>query len=212
MSEEEIAREQLCGTVKSLFERGLTHCSTVNISVCVDDGGWLMTPTGSLLGTWNSAKISKLNVNGRHLSGDKPTSEAFLHATMYDQRPTSRAVVILHSTYSVVVSCLRDIDQHNYLLLITTYYAMRIGKLPLAPNNPPGDEALAEAAGDLGSEHHAVLLANHGPVVAGNCLSAAIDAIEELEGTARLFLVLHGQRSRTLTDEQVEELQHRFKS
>ena len=212
MSAEAIAREQICGTAKSLFERGLTHGSTGNISVRLDDGGWLMTPTGSSLGTLDPVKISKLDVNGRHLSGDKPTKEAFLHTTMYDQRPTSGAVVHLHSTYSVAVSCLHDIDHHNCLPPITAYYAMRIGKLPLVPYYPPGDEALAEAVGDLASEHHAVLLANHGPVVAGNSLSAATDAIEELEETARLFLLLQGQRLRTLTGEQVDELQRRFKS
>ena len=212
MSAEAIAREQICGTAKSLFERGLTHGSTGNISVRLDDGGWLMTPTGSSLGTLDPVKISKLDVNGRHLSGDKPTKEAFLHTTMYDQRPTSGAVVHLHSTYSVAVSCLHDIDRHNCLPPITAYYAMRIGKLPLVPYYPPGDEALAEAVGDLASEHHAVLLANHGPVVAGNSLSAATDAIEELEETARLFLLLQGQRLRTLTGEQVDELQRRFKS
>ena len=212
MSAEAIAREQICRTAKSLFERGLTHGSTGNISVRLDDGGWLMTPTGSSLGTLDPVKISKLDVNGRHLSGDKPTKEAFLHTTMYDQRPTSGAVVHLHSTYSVAVSCLHDIDHHNCLPPITAYYAMRIGKLPLVPYYPPGDEALAEAVGDLASEHHAVLLANHGPVVAGNSLSAATDAIEELEETARLFLLLQGQRLRTLTGEQVDELQRRFKS
>ena len=212
MSAEAIAREQICRTAKSLFERGLTHGSTGNISVRLDDGGWLMTPSGSSLGTLDPVKISKLDVNGRHLSGDKPTKEAFLHTTMYDQRPTSGAVVHLHSTYSVAVSCLHDIDRHNCLPPITAYYAMRIGKLPLVPYYPPGDEALAEAVGDLASEHHAVLLANHGPVVAGNSLSAATDAIEELEETARLFLLLQGQRLRTLTGEQVDELQRRFKS
>ncbi|MAI45856.1 MAG: aldolase [Hyphomicrobiaceae bacterium TMED74] len=212
MSAEAIAREQICRTAKSLFERGLTHGSTGNISVRLDDGGWLMTPSGSSLGTLDPVKISKLDVNGRHLSGDKPTKEAFLHTTMYDQRPTSGAVVHLHSTYSVAVSSLHDIDHHNCLPPITAYYAMRIGKLPLVPYYPPGDEALAEAVGDLASEHHAVLLANHGPVVAGNSLSAATDAIEELEETARLFLLLQGQRLRTLTGEQVDELQRRFKS
>ena len=212
MSEEAIVREQICRTAKSLFERGLTHGSTGNISVRLDDGGWLMTPTGSSLGTLDPAKISKLDVSGKHLSGDKPTKEAFLHTTMYDQRPASGAVVHLHSTYSVAVSCLHDIDHHNCLPPITAYYAMRIGKLPLVPYYPPGDEALAEAVGDLASDHHAVLLANHGPVVAGNSLSAATDAIEELEETARLFLLLQGQRLRTLTGEQVDELQRRFKS
>jgi 3-dehydro-4-phosphotetronate decarboxylase len=212
MSIEARHREQIARTALSLFERGLTHGSTGNISVRLDDGGWLMTPTGSSLGNLDPERISKLDVSGRHIGGDKPTKEAFLHTTMYDQRPGSGAVVHLHSTHSVAVSCLAEIDEHNCLPPITAYYAMRIGRLPLVPYFPPGDEALADAVGQLASKHHAVLLANHGPVVAGSTLSAATDAIEELEETARLYLLLQGQNLRILSPEQVDELQRRFKS
>ena len=135
-----------------------------------------------------------------------------MHTTMYDQRPGAGAVVHLHSTYSVGVSCLADIDEHNCLPPITAYYAMRVGRLPLVPYYPPGDKALAEAVGKLATDHHAVLLANHGPVVAGSTLSAATDAIEELEETARLFLMLEGRPLRLLSDAQVGDLQKRFKA
>jgi ribulose-5-phosphate 4-epimerase/fuculose-1-phosphate aldolase len=212
MSIEATHREHITTVALSLFERGLTHGSTGNISVRLDDGGWLMTPTGSSLGNLDPAQISKLDVTGQHVDGDKPTKEAFLHTTMYDQRPDSGAVVHLHSTHSVAVSCLAEIDQHNCLPPITAYYAMRIGKLPLVPYYPPGDMALAEAVGSLASEHHAVLLANHGPVVAGSSLAAATDAIEELEETARLYLLLQGRNLSILGAEQVDELQRRFKS
>lgn len=212
MTVENRAREQICQTAASLFNRGLTHGSTGNISVRLEDGGWLMTPTGSSLGTLDPARISKLDATGSHVAGDKPTKEAFLHTTMYGQRPQSGAVVHLHSTYSVAVSCLADVDHHNCLPPITAYYAMRIGTLPLVPYYPPGDEGLADAVGALADKHHAVLLANHGPVVAGNSLAATTDAIEELEETARLFLLLQGQKLRMLTAEQVDELQRRFKS
>lgn len=212
MTSDSQTREQICRTAGSLFERGLTHGSTGNISVRLDDGGWLMTPTGSSLGTLDPARISRLDAAGVHIDGDEPTKEAFLHTTMYRQRPLSGAVVHLHSTYSVAVSCLDEVDPHNCLPPITAYYAMRIGTLPLVPYFPPGDEALADAVGELASTHHAVLLANHGPVVAGSSLTAATDAIEELEETARLYLLLQGQRLRTLTPQQVDELQQRFKS
>ena len=203
-------REQICAVGASLFNRGLTHGSTGNVSVRLGCGGWLMTPTGSSLGTLDPARLSRLDAEGRHIAGDKPTKEAFLHTTMYDRRPGSGAVVHLHSTHSVAVSCLADVDPHDCLPPITAYYAMRIGTLPLVPYFPPGDEALAEAVGALASRHHAVLLANHGPVVAGSSLSAATDAIEELEETARLYLMLQGQRLRMLTPEQVGELKRRF--
>ena len=211
MSAEARLREMIVATGASLFNRGLTHGSTGNISVALADGGWLMTPTGSSLGTLDPARLSKLDSTGRHLDGDKPTKEAFLHATMYGARPGSGAVVHLHSTHSVAVSCIDGIDHANCLPPITAYYAMRIGRLPLVPYYPPGDETLAEAVGALARKHHAVLLANHGPVVAGTTLSAAQDAIEELEETAKLFLLLRGERVRALTDEQVAELERRYR-
>ena len=212
MSVQSALREQITATGLSLFERGLTHGSTGNISVRLEDGGWLMTPTGSSLGNLDPARISRLDAAGSHIDGDKPTKESFLHETMYRQRPGSGAVVHLHSTHSVAVSCLAEIDEHDCLPPITAYYAMRIGRLPLVPYYPPGDMALAEAVGQLASNHHAVLLANHGPVVAGSTLSAATDAIEELEETARLFLLLHGRNLRILGPDQVDELQRRFKN
>jgi ribulose-5-phosphate 4-epimerase/fuculose-1-phosphate aldolase len=210
MSETKL-REQVCAIGASLFDRRLTHGSTGNISVRLPDGGWLMTPTGSSLGTLDPARLSRFDGNGALLSGDPPTKESFLHMIMYDRRNGTEAVVHLHSTHSVAVSCLHDVDPANVLPPITAYYVMRVGALALAPYYPPGDPALAEAVGQLAGKHHAILLANHGPVVAGSSLAAASDAIEELEETARLFLVLRHERIRTLTAEQVAELQKRFK-
>jgi ribulose-5-phosphate 4-epimerase/fuculose-1-phosphate aldolase len=210
MSESRL-REDIVRAGASLFDRGLTHGSTGNISVALPDGGWLMTPTGSSLGTLDPARLSRLDASGKLIDGDKPTKEAFLHTTMYGARPGSGAVVHLHSTHSVAVSCLDGIDHSNCLPPITAYYAMRIGRLPLVPYYPPGDETLATAVGALAGKHHAVLLANHGPVVAGTSLSAAQDAIEELEETAKLFLMLRGERLRLLTEDQVAELERRFR-
>lgn len=212
MTVESKLREMVCSAGASLFNRGLTHGSTGNISVALPDGGWLMTPTGSSLGTLDPARLSKLDSAGRLVSGDGPTKEAFLHTTMYDKRPKSGAVVHLHSTHSVAVSCLDGIDHGNCLPPITAYYVMRIGTLPLVPYFPPGDATLADAVGQLAGRHHAVLLANHGPVVAGSSLSAAQDAIEELEETARLFLMLRNEKLKLLTPAQIAELQRRYPS
>jgi len=202
--------ETICRTGASLFNRGLTHGSTGNISVALPDGGWLMTPTGSSLGTLDPGRLARLDAQGRHVGGDKPTKEAFLHTCMYRERPASAAVVHLHSTHSVAVSCLDGIDCENCLPPITAYYVMRIGTLPLVPYFPPGDDALAAAVAKLAGRHHAMLLANHGPVVAGSSLAAAQDAVEELEETAKLFLLLRRESVRLLTDPQVAELKERF--
>ncbi|MCL4768190.1 MAG: aldolase [Hyphomicrobiaceae bacterium] len=212
MTRESELREQICLGGASLFNRGLTHGSTGNLSVRLEDGGWLMTPTGSSLGTLDPARLARLDPAGRLVSGDAPTKEAFLHTTMYAERPAADAVVHLHSTCSVAVSCLDGIDHGNCLPPITAYYVMRVGELPLVPFFPPGDPGLAEAVRNLAGRHHAVLLANHGPVVAGSSLPAAMDAIEELEETARLFLLLRGQPVRLLTGAQVADLRRRFPS
>ena len=209
MSAESAAREAICALGKSLFERGLTFGSSGNISVRLEDG-WLMTPTGSTLGGLDPARLSRLDASGRLIGGDRPTKEDMLHRVMYEGRPDAGAVVHLHSTHSVAVSCLADIDPEDVLPPITAYYVMRVGRLPLVPYFPPGDSALAEAVRPLVSRHHAVLLANHGPVVAGTSLAAAAGAIEELEETARLHLLLQGHRTRPLTAEQVEALRQRF--
>lgn len=203
------AREGICRLGRSLFERGLTFGSSGNISVRIDDG-WLMTPTNVALDRLDPARLARLDDTGRHTDGDAPTKESFLHMAMYAKRGAARAVVHLHATHSVAVSCLADIDPNDVLPPITAYYVMRVGRLPLVPYFPPGDRALADAVGALAGTHGAVLLANHGPVVAGTSLDAAANAIEELEETAKLFLLLRRERTRWLTPEQATELRRRF--
>jgi ribulose-5-phosphate 4-epimerase/fuculose-1-phosphate aldolase len=206
--QESAAREAICRLGASLFRRGLTFGASGNISVRLEDG-WLMTPTNFALDELDPGRLSRLDDAGRLTSGDPPTKENFLHRAMYAQRQQDRAVVHLHSTHSVAVSVLEDVDPANVLPPITAYYVMRVGTLPLVPYYPPGDLALAEAVGALADRHHAVLLANHGPVVSGTSLSAAAAAIEELEETARLHLLLRGERIRTLTPDQVAALRAR---
>lgn len=202
-------REAIAQIGKSLYDRGLAHGSAGNISVRLADG-WLMTPTNSCLGRLDPARISRLDASGNLLSGDKPSKETFLHIAMYRERATAGAVVHLHSVHAVAVSCLADIDPNNVFPPITAYAIMQVGRLALAPYFPPGDEALAEAVRKLAGRHHSILLANHGPVVAGSSLDAAVNAIEELEQTAKLLLLLRGQTLRLLTPEQVAELNRRF--
>ncbi|MGI9405024.1 MAG: 3-oxo-tetronate 4-phosphate decarboxylase [Hyphomicrobiaceae bacterium] len=202
-------RDRIVTLARSMYERGLTFGSSGNISVRTEDG-WLMTPTGTSMGELDPARLSKLDAQGQYISGDKPTKEAFLHIAMYEERPGTDAVVHLHSTHSVAVSCLDGIDKSNILPPITAYYVMRIGRLPLIPYYPPGDLDLARAVREMASDHHAVLLANHGPVVAGTSLEDAVYATEELEETAKLFLLLRGEKTCFLIPDQVEELKNRF--
>ena len=206
---ENTKRDSICRLAKSLFDRGLTIGSSGNISVRLNDG-WLMTPTGSSMGNINPNEISKLDLDGNLISGKNPTKESFLHIAMYDQRPQTGAVVHLHSTHSVAVSCLADVNKKNVLPPITAYYVMKIGRLPLIPYFPPGDINLAKAVREMASEHHAVLLANHGPVVAGKTLEDAVYATEELEETARLFLLLKNMNTQYLNEDQARKLTELF--
>ena len=208
---ENALRESICDVAKSIFDRGLTHGSTGNISArCAD--GWLLTPTGSSLGRLDPARLSQLDWAGKLIAGDPPSKESFLHLAMYQEREKNQAVIHLHSTHSVAVSALEEVDPKDVLPPITAYYVMRIGTLPLVPYFAPGDMQLADAVRGYAGKHHAVLLANHGPVVAGTSLAAATDAVEELEATARLYLLLKGQRMRTLSAEQCADLRKRFPS
>jgi len=202
-------REEICWFGKSLYDRGLTAGSSGNISVRVE-GGWVMTPTNACLGRLDPARLSKVDDSGNPISGDKPTKESFLHLGMYAQRPGARAVVHLHSTHSVAVSVLADVDASQPIPPITAYYVMKVGKLKLLPYYAPGDLALADAVREVAGRHHAVLLANHGPVVAGKDLETAVYATEELEETAKLYLLLRGQKLSLLSSADVADLERRF--
>lgn len=201
-------REQMVELGRSLYDRGLTPGSSGNFSAKLDDG-FLVTPTNSCLGRLDPARITKLDLQGKVVAGDKPSKEAFLHLSMYAVRPRAGAVVHLHSTHSVAVSVIDGLDPAQPIPPITAYYVMRVGKLVLLPYYPPGDPTLANAVREVAGKHHAVLLANHGPVVAGSDLETAVYATEELEETAKLFLLLRSEKVRLLTVEQVAELERR---
>ena len=210
LSEATKLRDGIVATGKSMFDRGLTAGSTGNISVRLSDGSMLMTPTNASLGSLDPERLSLLDSAGNHVSGDKPTKEAFLHTCMYCQRSHDNAVVHLHSTHAVAVSVLDGLDNEDLLPPLTAYYIMRVVRLPLIPYYAPGDVALAKAVEARANRHHAVLLANHGPVVSGTSLANAQYAMEELEETARLFLLLGDRKVRPLTAEQAAELETKF--
>jgi ribulose-5-phosphate 4-epimerase/fuculose-1-phosphate aldolase len=204
-------REDICRFGRSLFERGLTPGSSGNISLRLDDGGWLVTPTNASLGFLDPARLSRLDAEGRLLSGDKPTKEIPLHGALYETRGSARAIVHLHSTHSVAVSMLPGIDPKAVLPPLTAYYLMRVGATALVPYYRPGDPAVADAIRGLAGRYSSVLLANHGPVVAGESLEAAVYATEELEETAKLHLLLRGLNPRLLSPGQISDLKQAFK-
>ena len=205
------ARDLLVERGRSLHDRGYAHGSSGNLSTRVE-GGILITPTGSSLGRLDPTRISKVDDKGVHVSGDPPSKESFLHLAMFAERPDARAIVHLHCTCAVALSCLAHENTRDVLPPLTAYFVMRVGKLPLVPYFRPGDQALAEAVRKEARVHRAVLLANHGPVVAGKSLDDAIDSAEELEQTAKLALLLDGRKVRPLDAAQISELETAFPS
>jgi ribulose-5-phosphate 4-epimerase/fuculose-1-phosphate aldolase len=210
MSESKL-REAIARHGRSLYMRRYAHGSSGNISARLPDG-FLITPTNACLGELDPARISKVAPDGTHVSGDKPSKESFLHLAMYQERPGAAGIVHLHCTHCVAVSCMCHANTDDILPPITAYYVMRIGRLPLLPYYRPGDMALADAVRAAARRDHAMLLANHGPVVAGRSLDDAVYNAEELEETARLFLMLQGQKTRFLTAEQFAALREAFPS
>ncbi|SFJ02754.1 aldolase [Jannaschia pohangensis] len=210
MSTESNLRDQICLLAKSLFDRGLTHGSTGNISARTDDGGLLVSPTGTSFGRLDPARLSRFDANGTHVAGDSPTKEMPLHSAFYDTRRSAGAVVHLHSCHSVAWSMMPDADADDFLPPLTPYGLMKLGRVKLLPFFLPGDPAMGEAVRGLAGKRSAVMLANHGPVVAGKDVEAACNAIEELEDTARLAMMMRGINARALTDDQVQAVVTRF--
>ena len=203
-------RDEIAEFGRSVFDRGLTAGSSGNISARLEDG-WLLTPTNACLGRLDPARISKLAWDGHLISGDPPSKEAPLHLAMYQERAAAGAVVHFHSTYSAAVSCMRNLPAESCLPPLTAYFVMKIGRHPLVPYHRPGDPRLGAAIRALAARYGAVLLANHGPVVSAASLEAAVYAIEELEETAKLFLLLKGQEVRPLDEAQIRELVEVFR-
>ena len=209
MIKESEARREIVRLSKSLFDRGYSVGTAGNISCLVEDG-ILITPTNSCLGFLDADRIAKVGRDGRHLSGDQPSKEIFLHRAFYDSRPTAGAVVHIHSTYCTALSCMADLDAQGCIPPLTPYVVMRVGTVCLLPYVRPGDPAAAELIAQLDGRFAAVLLANHGPVVTGRTLDSAVAAAEELEETAKLLVILRSLPVRLLTERDVADLRKTF--
>ena len=186
-------RAEIAALGRSLFERGLTSGSTGNLSARLEDGGYLMTPTDASLGFLDPARLSQLDAEGKWISGDKPTKEALLHLAMYRANANTRGVAHLHSTYSVCLSCLRELDAEDMIPPITPYVLLKVGRVARVPFYPPGDEALGPVIEQKARTHSGIIIANHGPVVAAESIRDAVFGIEEVEESAKLAFLLRGE-------------------
>lgn len=205
------ARREIVRWGKSLFERGLTSGASGNITVKVE-GGYLATPTNSCLGFLAPERLSLLDAKAALVSGDAPTKELPLHMAFYRSRPVAGAVVHLHSTYATALSCLADVDVNDAIPTLTPYIAMRLGQVPLLPYTRPGSQDIVAHIEAKAPNHPGVLLSNHGPVVAGADLDAAVYGIEELEESAKLAILTRGLAVRSLSHADIADLKATFPS
>jgi 3-dehydro-4-phosphotetronate decarboxylase len=205
---EQQAREEMVQLGASFFQRGYATGSAGNLSLLLEDGNLLATPTGSCLGELQADRLSKVTMQGEWISGDKPSKEVAFHRALYLNNPACKAVVHLHSHYLTALSCLNNLDSENCIRPFTPYVVMRVGDVPVVPYYKPGDDRLAEDLAQLAPRYNAFLLANHGPVVVGKSLREAANNTEELEETARLMFTLGDRSIRYLTDGEVAELRN----
>lgn len=200
---ERSASEEIVALGRALYDRGITPGRTGNLSVRVGDHV-LLTPTGVSLGRLDVAGLSLVSLDGTYVRGGAPTKESTLHLALYERFPEVGAVAHGHTTHAVAWSCRTDLEVANALPPLTAYFAMRVGRLPLISYAPPGDPALAQELRALNAK--CALLANHGSIASGSTLEVAVDALEEIEETSRIALLLGGIPARPLSDTQVELL------
>jgi ribulose-5-phosphate 4-epimerase/fuculose-1-phosphate aldolase len=209
MIDENATRREMSELCRSLFERGFAHGSAGNVSARIGSH-ILVSPTNSSLGRLDPACISKVSLAGEHVGGDRPSKEGPLHLGIYNARPDAGAVVHLHSTFATILSCLADTNPEDAMAPITPYLMMRVGRVPMIPYHPPGSDALADAVRAKAGANRAILMANHGFVVAGKSFEDAVFVAEELEENAKLLVLTRGERLRHLTAADLAALEAKF--
>jgi ribulose-5-phosphate 4-epimerase/fuculose-1-phosphate aldolase len=214
MSTESQARESICRIGQSLFARGYAHATAGNISLRLDDGGYLITPTDACLGRLDPARLSRLDENLQALSGERPSKTIALHEQIYRAArafdPATRCVIHTHSTHCVALSL--QGGGPELLPALTPYFVMKVGHVPLIPYHRPGAPEAAQAVagtitryGTAGTPIRAVMLERLGPNVWHDSPEAAMATLEELEETARLHL-LTGGHTEPLSPDRIGEL------
>jgi ribulose-5-phosphate 4-epimerase/fuculose-1-phosphate aldolase len=205
---EQALREEICEIGASLYQRNYTVGTAGNISARLDDG-WLITPTDACLGRLAPAQIAKVDLSGKWVSGDKPSKTLTLHRAVYDNNPLMQAVVHTHSSNLVALTLAGVWHDSAVLPPITPYQVMKVGRIPLIPYCRPGDPQVAEQVKLLASSVRGVLLERLGPVVWHESISQAAFALEELEETARLWLMVR-DKPEPLSAEALDELYRVF--
>jgi ribulose-5-phosphate 4-epimerase/fuculose-1-phosphate aldolase len=218
MTENE-AREEICRVGRSLFERGYVHATAGNISVRLDDGGFLITPTDACLGFLDPARLARLDAQGQQTGGDRASKTIALHTRIYAAArkfdADTACVIHTHSTHCVALTLKAPGDE--LLPALTPYFVMKVGHVPVIPYHRPGAPEAAEQVaqaierfGAAGTPIRAVMLTRLGPNVWHDTPAAAMAVLEELEETARLQQLAHAARPEPLDADQIDELRRTF--
>lgn len=198
--------DHLCEVARSFFARGLAFGSTGNLSIRAGESVWI-TPTGQSFRALEAAELAEIAMDGSVIGTNKPSKEYPFHLGCYRAAgERAAAIVHLHSTYSVALSCLEWIDPDEPMPVITPYYLMRVAPLGIVPYHRPGSEELGAAVAEAAANHNVLLLRNHGMLAMGRTLDEAVDRAEELEETAKLHFLLRGEKTRRLTSAERAEI------
>lgn len=215
---EALARHEIVRIGRSLFERGYVHATAGNLSVRLDDGGLLITPTDACLGFLDPERLARIDAEGVQHSGDRASKTLALHRRIYAAAPQAGCLVHTHSRHLVALTLRGVWHADDILPPITPYYVMKVGHVPLVPYRRPGDPAAGELAAERiaafaarGTAIHAVMLERLGPLVWHDDLASAAALLEELEETAALWLLCEPKPT-PLDEAQIEELRQAFRA
>jgi ribulose-5-phosphate 4-epimerase/fuculose-1-phosphate aldolase len=201
------ALQELCDIAASFFARGYAFGSTGNLSVRSGETIWI-TPTGRSLRNLQPDELACVDADGAPINKNTASKEAPFHLAAYSAAgDRASAIVHLHPTWSVAMSCLARPEFPP----ITPYFHMRVSPLAVLPYFRPGSPELAEAVGEAAAQHDCLLLRNHGIICLGRDLSEASDRAEELEETAKLLFLLRGQKIQTLTRTDIDDIEQTFR-
>lgn len=209
MPPENRVRDEICRIGESLYRRGYTVGSAGNISARLEDG-FLITPTDACLGFLDPAGLAKLDPDGRQIAGERASKTILLHRAVYGARPDIGGIVHTHSTNLVALSMLPDVNRNDVLPALTPYFVMKVGHVPMIPYQRPGDPVVADLVLAHAASVRAVLLERLGPLVWHDSVSAACFALEELEETAKLWLMLRDVRPPALSQAQIDDIKRTF--
>jgi 3-dehydro-4-phosphotetronate decarboxylase len=213
--DEAALRDEICRVGRSLYERGFVHASAGNISVRLDEG-YLITPTDASLGNLDPTRLARIDAQGRQTGGDRASKTLVLHRRIYGADASARCVIHTHSTHLVALTLQGACSVDDILPPITPYFVMKVGHVPLIPYHLPGDPAVGDhvalriaAMAERGTPIRAVMLERLGPNVWHRSPAEASAVLEELEETAKLWLLCRPPPS-PLAEPQIEQLRQRF--